>query len=681
VRTLLIEDNEIDFRLVERALGEAFHLSRAPSLAEGLGMASAGHFDLVILDLTLGDSSGYETFARARAALPNTPILVLSGMDDEELALKAVSNGAQDYIPKSRLLDFPLDRSARYAVERHRLEAATRAAELNYRTLFDNLPIAAYTCDPDGLLTHCNRKAIELWGRTPELRNPIDRFTGAFRLLSADGARVRHDESPIAKALRERKSYNGHEVLVERPSGETRCVLAHANPLVDETGALHGGINLLVDITAQRQAEQGLRASERFARSVVDSLKSRIAILDQSGAVLAVNKAWEEFAQEGGMAAVGGGVGLNYLSVCDRSREDDEGAASEAAAGIRAVLRGTMENFYFEYPCHSPTGERWFAMRVTPFAGEGSRRVVVSHEDITARKVAERLAVEQQSMRAAVASMEKVLGIVGHELRTPLAALRAISEFLLTSGARDTAEADRFTREISREVDRMSDTVNNLLEAARLNSGRARWNWSEFDLADVVDEAVESIRPLVDASRLRIDCASERLATRMTGDAEAVRRLLVNFLSNAWKHTTDGRIEVRTVAGSDARGSWVELSVSDTGCGIPPEIVERLGEAFSLNAGVVGPNHVSGTGLGLAICKGIARAHGGTISVKSEVGRGTTVTARLRADLKEAAHGSTSGSTSRSSTGSKAGAAVATAEGAEEAGVAAVATPQLEEAA
>jgi len=78
----------------------------------------------------------------------------------------------------------------------------------------------------------------------------------------------------------------------------------------------------------------------------------------------------------------------------------------------------------------------------------------------------------------------------------------------------------------------------------------------------------------------------------------------------------------------------VEITVADTGAGIPPEIRDRLGEAFALNAGLVGPNHVNGTGLGLAICKGIARAHGGGLSISSEIGKGTTVVARLRADLE-----------------------------------------------
>jgi signal transduction histidine kinase len=127
----------------------------------------------------------------------------------------------------------------------------------------------------------------------------------------------------------------------------------------------------------------------------------------------------------------------------------------------------------------------------------------------------------------------------------------------------------------------------------------------------------------------------------MLGDGDAIRRLLLNLLSNARKHTTVGQIEVTSRSYTDLRGAWVELSVRDTGPGIPQEILARLGEAFALNSGVVGKNHVSGTGLGLAICRGIAAAHGGELLIESVLNRGTTVTAVLRADLVTAASGNT----------------------------------------
>jgi signal transduction histidine kinase len=152
----------------------------------------------------------------------------------------------------------------------------------------------------------------------------------------------------------------------------------------------------------------------------------------------------------------------------------------------------------------------------------------------------------------------------------------------------------------------------------------------------------------------------------MRGDADAVRRLVLNLAGNARKHTDAGTIHVavrgfreggevsteltvpstetgepgsslgtqHSVLSTPRTGrEWVEITVRDTGRGIPPDIAARLGEAFALNAGVVGANHVQGTGLGLSICKAIVAAHGGTMRIESAPGAGTTVTARLRADL------------------------------------------------
>ena len=84
---------------------------------------------------------------------------------------------------------------------------------------------------------------------------------------------------------------------------------------------------------------------------------------------------------------------------------------------------------------------------------------------------------------------------------------------------------------------------------------------------------------------------------------------------------------------SDAGGRWLEVEVRDTGPGIPPEVVEKLGTPFALGAGVIGGAHITGSGLGLAICKGIASAHGGRISVTTAQSKGTTFRVRMRADL------------------------------------------------
>ncbi len=243
---------------------------------------------------------------------------------------------------------------------------------------------------------------------------------------------------------------------------------------------------------------------------------------------------------------------------------------------------------------------------------------------------------EQTSLREAISSMEQVLGVVGHELRTPLAGVRAMAELVLVDAEQLTEQNLEFIQRMHEEIVKMAGTVNDLLEAARLNCGRARWNWGEVNLEQVCGEAVESVWALVDARRVRLIHSVQPNELTMRGDKSAICRLIVNLLSNARKHTTDGEIEVAVEQEIAADGfKSVEIRVRDTGAGIAPEMLPMLGQAFMLSGGRVGASHVEGSGLGLAICKGIVAAHGGTFRVESAVGTGTTIFVRLRADLAE----------------------------------------------
>jgi two-component system sensor histidine kinase EvgS len=255
----------------------------------------------------------------------------------------------------------------------------------------------------------------------------------------------------------------------------------------------------------------------------------------------------------------------------------------------------------------------------------------------TRRKATEarRIQEERDHLRQAIAAQEKVLGVVSHELRTPLAAARAMAEFLLTEGARDTNRFDQFLHSIHAEVVRMSSLVNDLLEVARLNSGTARWNWGEVSLQETCESAIASIGALLDGQAVTLAHEVEP-GLAMRGDGDALHRMVVNLLSNACRYTASGCITVRASSAADPAGAWVRVEVADTGQGMSPETLALAGQPFALNSGVVGGASAAtgGIGLGLSICKGIAAAHGGTLSIHSELGRGTTVTVLLRADLE-----------------------------------------------
>ncbi len=150
----------------------------------------------------------------------------------------------------------------------------------------------------------------------------------------------------------------------------------------------------------QAQSVEALRESERFAHATIDALSAHICVVDQDGVIVAVNQAWRLFAEENGVKADKVSEGVNYFDVCASAIGADAEAATEFAAGIRAVLNGQTPTFLMEYPCHSQQEERWFIGRVTPFQGQGISRVVVAHENITARKQAVEMMLRNQNMLA-----------------------------------------------------------------------------------------------------------------------------------------------------------------------------------------------------------------------------------------------------------------------------------------
>lgn len=136
------------------------------------------------------------------------------------------------------------------------------------------------------------------------------------------------------------------------------------------------------------QAQQ-LAASERFAQSTVDALAAHVAILDEHGTIISVNRAWRQFANANGGRGSRFVEGANYLDVCESSAGPCSSEAVHVVHGIRLVITGERDVFDLEYPCHSPSEKRWFVVRISRFEGDGPKRIVVAHENITRRREAE----------------------------------------------------------------------------------------------------------------------------------------------------------------------------------------------------------------------------------------------------------------------------------------------------
>jgi PAS domain S-box-containing protein len=452
-------------------------------------------------------------------------------------------------------------------------------------------------------------------------------------MLGAQFKTLLHPDYQVASLEHHRRLVNGEcssliaeKVFVDK-QGLPIEVQVSVSLIRDSLGRPARFLSLYEDIRSRKRAEQSLRESEERYRLLFDANPNPILVCDvKDGMVLAANQAT--------LRHYGYSLPeLLKMSVKEMRPPEDLPKLIDI---LNTLREGTP---LLVNSRHRKKDGSIFEAEVVcrPLVYEGRPAYIVAITDLSERRRTEELERERGDLKGAVSAMERVLGVVSHELRTPLAGLMAMCDFLLSPESRGTPEADGFLRSINEEVIRMSDTVDHVLEAARLNSGRAKWNWGEVEIETVCREAIATTRPLVDESRVALRVRVDPRTRIMRGDAGAVRRLILNLLSNARKFTTDGSIEL-SVSPEGEAGELVQICVRDTGPGIPPAILGRLGEAFALNSGVVGANHVSGTGLGLAICKGIAEAHGGHMRFDSQQGQGAIVTAILRADLPAAAN-------------------------------------------
>ena len=146
--------------------------------------------------------------------------------------------------------------------------------------LFDLLPVGLYVCDPDGLILLYNRRAAELWGRSPKLDDPADRFCGSYRMYRLDGAHLPHADCPMGEVLRTGISVVDQEIMIERPDGSRGVALVNIEPLKDDSGNILGAVNCFQDLT-ERKATEGqiatlAREAEHRAKNVLATVQATV---------------------------------------------------------------------------------------------------------------------------------------------------------------------------------------------------------------------------------------------------------------------------------------------------------------------------------------------------------------------------------------------------------------------
>ncbi len=377
-----------------------------------------------------------------------------------------------------------------------------------------------------------------------------------------------------------------------------------------------------------REAIEGTRRGEARYRLLAEHMHDLITRHTRSGNVTFASPAAERLIGVEPKALLGQGL-FDRVHVADRPSyltALSTAAGSDTETSVRFRLRrndgGNAASWIWtEMRCHA------IDAGLSP-EGPAERQVVAVTRDIEQRVAheAELLAAREEADRASMAKTH-FLANISHELRTPLNAIIGFSEILATPelARMDAARQTEYASLIHESGLHLLAVVNSILDMSRIESGNFSIVPEPFELAPLVDTCRQLFALKATQAKVTLDVSIPEDLPEVIGDRRACRQILINLLSNALKFTpTDGTVSVS----ARRDGGFLALSVADTGIGVAPEELERLGEPF-YQARASYDRPYEGTGLGLSVVKGLVNLHGGLFGIDSTLGKGTVVTIHL----------------------------------------------------
>jgi signal transduction histidine kinase len=312
------------------------------------------------------------------------------------------------------------------------------------------------------------------------------------------------------------------------------------------------------DVSRTLMPEDAPIRPERFARSVLDGLSARVAVLDASGTIVAANRAWKTFAADSGVDPRTVSEGADYLGACDAAAGPGAEGAAEFAVGIREVLAGRKEQFEVEYPCHSPTERRWFVARVSRLLEAGPARAVVAHEDITDRRRREEERARRRLREAAARARTEEQRAIGRELHDRLAHTMVLVHHSIQ--LHEAYEERGDPQEAAKKLELAKRMAEEAIEQTRDLSRALRSHEAAGGLEAVLSELLSGLVPPGMTHELSVEGEVEEAAAQVR---EQLFLVLREAVRNAVTHSGAGklRVELRTdreriagVVADDGRG-------------------------------------------------------------------------------------------------------------------------------
>lgn len=384
----------------------------------------------------------------------------------------------------------------------------------------------------------------------------------------------------------------------------------------------------------QRKRERSAHLQTEHYRAVYDAVGDLVVHHDRNGIVEFVSPNAMELLGLPAAELLGRGL-FERIHVADRpALLKAVGDAAASGETVCAVLR--LRAAATEDGARAEPAFRWMEMRSRRFVVEDAARgnlVVSILRDVSQSKQQE---ADFEAVRAAAEEVnvwkDRFLANVSHELRTPLNAIIGFAEMLANAQLvpQDPEKRREYASIIQQSGQHLLAVVNSILDMSKIQSGVFDIRPEPFAIAPLVDQCCDMVKLKAKEGGIELVRAYPERLDEVIGDKRACKQILINLLSNAVKFTPSrGRVTVKV----RPDGTHVVISVADTGIGIAPHDLANLGNPF-FQAGASYDRPYEGTGLGLSVVRGLVGLHGGSITVESELGKGTCISVRLPLDCR-----------------------------------------------
>lgn len=486
------------------------------------------------------------------------------------------------------------------------VEEQLRTAESQFRSLVEQLPGITYIATADARTTlYVSPQVTQLLGYTR------DEWLGSSSLW----AKVLHKED------RGRVYAQGrHATITGAPFVSEYRLLARDGHVIwvhdmativgDGDGRSRFLQGVMLDITARKEAEIALEEQYRQAdraqsetRAVLDAAGDAMLLISLEGRVLSVNQKFTDFFTITAEEAMGRDLAA-FAAIIGRIFAEPERLVALIAATDTNTTRSFTDSLRQRWP-----QERELAIYTTPVhnaAGHHLGRLYV-FRDVSREREVDRMKTE-------------FVSLVSHELRTPLTAIQGYLDVVLNEEVGELSEGQReFLGIVKDNSNRLVSLINDLLDIARIESGRIELYQVPLNLPQIVQSVVTLFGPQVEAKGQRLVVVVPSGLPEVVGDPDRIRQVLTNLVSNAHKYTPEGGSITISV---ETDNQWVRVAVADTGIGLTVEEQSHLFTKF-YRASNRTTQEVKGTGLGLAISRSVIELHGGQMSVASTQGQGS----------------------------------------------------------